>query len=195
VTAQERGSVADRVRPVVTVMLESGGPDAVLVREVARHARVSLREIYNQFGSRDELIVTAVEQWMDDHVYQPLAEPTPAATLYDTLVEYFRRIFQPWEQTPHMLEAFVYARSTSAGNRRLLDQGFKAAEPVMRAIFEHVDPELAEDIQIITASVVYAQMGQVAAGELTGDQIMPIVERVLRRLTYNIESSPPTKGS
>jgi AcrR family transcriptional regulator len=193
VTAQGRISVAERVLPVVTAMLEAGGPDAVLVREVARQARVSLREIYNQFGSRDELIEASVEQWMDAHVYVPLAEPTPDPTLYDTLVEHFRRIFEPWEESPHMLEAFVYARST-AGGSRLLEQGYKAAEPVITELFHDVDPAFAEDVQIIITNVVYAQMSQVAAGEISGEQIMPTVERVLRRLTYGVPRSTPLKG-
>jgi AcrR family transcriptional regulator len=175
-------SVAERVLPVVIGMLEVGGPDAVLVREVARQARVSLREIYNQFGSRDELIVAAVEQWMDERVYQPLLEPAADAPLFDTLVLHFRRIFEPWEQQPRMLEAFVYARSTPCGER-LSEQGHKAAEPVAFALLSDVDPALAEDVMIITSSVVYALMGQVAAGQRSGDEIMPIIERVLRRLT------------
>src|SRR5262245_47536859 len=175
-------SVAERVLPVVTAMLESGGPDAVMVREVARRARVSLREIYNQFGSREELIVAAVEQWMDEHVYQSLLEPVDEAPLFDALLRHFRCIFEPWEQHPRMLEAFVYARSTPAGER-LSEQGHKAAEPVTIALLADVDPELAEDVMIITSSVVYALMGQVAAGQRSSGEIMPIIERVLRRLT------------
>jgi AcrR family transcriptional regulator len=176
-------TVAARVLPVVTAMLEDGGPDAVAVREVARQARVSLREIYSQFGSRDELIVAAVEEWMDEQVYGPFAGLPPAGSLYDTLVEHFRRIFEPWERSPRMLEAFVYGRAIP-GNR-LLGQGFKAAEPVMSQLFEDVEPELATDVQIIVSSVVYMLMGQFAAGEIEGDEIMPTVERVLRRLTYD----------
>jgi AcrR family transcriptional regulator len=181
---QPQPSVAERVLPVVTTMLEQGGPDAVLMRDVARLGRVSLREIYNQFGSRDELIVAAVEQWMDTNVYEPLAAPIADATLYDTLVEHFHRIFEPWERSPRMLEAFVYARSTPGNG--LLEQGYKAAEPVIGALFDGLDPVFAEDIQIIVTSVVYALMGQVAAGEISGDQIMPTIERVLRRLTHDV---------
>jgi AcrR family transcriptional regulator len=188
---QSQLSVAERVLPVVTAMLEQGGPDAVLVREVARQGRVSLREIYSQFGSRDELIVAAVERWMDTHVYEPLAEPMADATLYDTLVEHFHRIFEPWERSPRMLEAFVYARSTPGNG--LLDQGYKAAQPIIVPLFDGFDPVFAEDVQIIITSVVYALMGQVAAGEISGDQIMPTIERVLRRLTYDADATtPPT---
>jgi hypothetical protein len=49
-----------------------------------------------------------------------------------------------------------------------------------------IDPVFADDVQIIITSVVYALMGQVAAGEISGDEIMPTIERVLRRLTYDV---------
>ena len=118
---EENVSASDEARPTafgagailaeVVTLLESGGPDAVVLREVARLARVSLRDVYSQFRLRDELIVEAVGQWMDTNVYRPLAEPGVDASLFDALIRQFRHIFEPWEQNPRMLESFVYARS------------------------------------------------------------------------------------
>src|SRR6516164_3797754 len=63
----------DRILATVTSMLETGGTDAVELAKVARQARVSMTTIYKYFGSRDELILAAIETWMEDHVYRPVA--------------------------------------------------------------------------------------------------------------------------
>src|SRR5262245_49333043 len=89
-------SVADRILGETIALLEGGGPDAVAVREVARRAKVSLRDIYKLFGSRDELLVAAVAAWMQEHVYGTLDVVGVDLPLFDGLVEQFRSIFGPW---------------------------------------------------------------------------------------------------
>lgn len=42
-------------------MLDTGGYEAVQLREVARRARVSMATIYKRYRTRDELIVAALE--------------------------------------------------------------------------------------------------------------------------------------
>ena len=188
---QAAAPAPDRILTEVTRLLESGGPDAVVLSEVARRARVSLRDVYKHFGSRDDLIVTAVARWMESHVYRPLAQPLPDAPLFDTLLRQFRYIFEPWEQNPRMLESFVYARSTPHGEQ-LLHQGEAAAGSASIPVFEHLDPRFAEDFALIMTNLVYALMGRFAAGQLPITEIMPAVERVLRRLTADVadESEP-----
>ena len=185
-------SAQERILAEVVTLLESGGPDAVVLREVARRARVSLRDVYSQFGSRDELIVAAVGQWMDTNVYRPLAEPGVDASLFDALIRQFRHIFEPWEQNPRMLESFVYARSAPSGDR-LLRQGVEAAEPI--SALQGLEPAYAEDVAVIMTNLVYALMGRFAAGQLPITEIMPTIERVLRRLTAGVAlPSPESHG-
>jgi AcrR family transcriptional regulator len=68
---------ADDIVDVVVDLLESEGYDAVQVRTVARRARISLATMYKLFGTRDELIVTALERWLDAHAYAALTMPEP----------------------------------------------------------------------------------------------------------------------
>jgi TetR/AcrR family transcriptional regulator, cholesterol catabolism regulator len=185
-TQEPPAPAPQRILAEVISLLESGGPNAVVLRDVARRARVSLREVYKHFGSGDELIVAAVAQWMDSHVYQPLAEPVSDGSLFDALIGQFRHIFEPWEENPRMLESFVYARSIPSGDR-LLTQGEAAATPVMLAVFQDLDPAYAEDVLLIVTNLVYALMGRVAAGQLPITAIMPTIERVLRRLTADVD--------
>jgi AcrR family transcriptional regulator len=191
VTQEREGSAAERIIAAVEVQLEAGGPDSVIVREVARQARVSLRDVYSHFGSRDELIVTAVEEWMEVHVYQPLIEPPANTQLVDGLIRHFRHIYEPWERNPRMLEAYVYAQSTPSGGR-LFERGRTLVEPITRSLFEGADAAYAEDVLLIIDNLVYALMARYAAGDVPLADIMPTIERVLRRLTAHVE---PVRGS
>ena len=184
-TQEGAPSAQERIIGEVLARLESGGPDAVVLREVARGARVSLRDVYQHFGSRDELIVTAVAEWMDTNVYRPMAEPADNTSLYDALLRQFRHVFEPWEQNPRLLDAFVYGRSTAMG-ARLLTQGEAAAGPTFAPIVEGLDASYVDDVMLILTNLVYALMGRVAAGQLPLTEIMPTIERVIRRLTVDV---------
>jgi TetR/AcrR family transcriptional regulator, cholesterol catabolism regulator len=106
-----RESTSQRILAAVLESLERGGYDGVYLQEVARTARVSLATVYKLFGTRDELIVAAMEQWMASTSYADLAPPAPEETLYDGLMRLFRRVFEPWERNPRMLEAYHRART------------------------------------------------------------------------------------
>jgi AcrR family transcriptional regulator len=183
----------EKILAVVVRMLRSGGTDAVQLVDVARRSRVSLTTIYKHFGSRDELILAAVEAWMESHVYRPLAEPAPEEPLFDALTRHFRHIFEPWEQDPRMAEAFMRARFGPGGDR-LMIQG-SAVEPITRPLFKDVDPARAEDIMTIVANVIFGMVFRFATGEVPVTEIMPTVERTLFRLTSDIESPAPTRRS
>ena len=90
-----------------------------------------------------------------------------------------------------MLESFVYARMTPTGEQ-LLRQGEVAAGLASVAVFDHVDPAFTDDFALIMTNVVYGLLGRFAAGQLPITEIMPTIERVLRRLTLDLadESSP-----
>lgn len=191
VADESEGSRAeDRIRDVVITMLESGGTDAVNLQEVARRARVSLTTVYKHFETRDELIVAAVAHWMHTHVYQRLADAEPSEPIGRALIDHYRRIFEPWERSPRMAEAFVRARMSPAGDQ-LVDQGFAAAEPVARSFFDGADPEFAEDVMGILQNVMYGLFVRYAAGEIAVTEILPTLERTVRRVT---RFSEPQEG-
>ena len=56
----------DRILDIVAELLETEGYDAVQLREVARRARTSLATIYKRYSTRDELILAALQSWMDE---------------------------------------------------------------------------------------------------------------------------------
>jgi|SRR5580698_502963 AcrR family transcriptional regulator len=190
---ETEGAGPERILAVVARMLCSGGTDAVQLVEVARRSRVSLTTIYKHFGPRDELILAAIEAWMESQVYGPLTEPTPEEPLYEGLKRYFRHIFEPWEQNPRMAEAFMRARLGPGGDR-LLTQGSAAGEPLTR-LFKGFDPVYVEDVLMIITNTVYAMAFRFAAGDVAVTEIMPSLERTLFRLTGDFEDLASTQPS
>ena len=181
-------SPGNTVISVVLKLLETRGCDAVHLREVARRARVSLATIYEQFPTRDELIVTAMERWMVVNAYAELTPPAPDESLYDGLMRQFRYVFEPWERSPRMLEAYHRARSLSGGERLTL-QSMNAIEPIVDAVLEGVDPDYQADITLILENMAYAVIGRFADGDIDISDILPTLERAVYRLTANNELS------
>ena len=176
----------DVIVDVVGELLESGGYDAVQLREVARRAHVSLATIYRAFPTREALVVAAIRRWMAVNCYRDVALPTADETLGEGLMRVFRYVFEPWERSPHMLEAFHRAR-TGPGGEQLDRQGWGAIEPVAHAVLAGTDPAYFADIEHILTNMAYALIGRFADGTLEITAILPILERVVTRLTTNNE--------
>jgi len=175
----------DPIIEIVVDLLDTEGYEAVQLREVARRARVSLATIYKRYATRDELIVAALEWWMDTNRYAGLAAPatfTSDSSVYSNLMVLFRTIFEPWEQHPLMLRSYFRARS-SPGGKRLIQRGLDAVLPVARAIHAQLDPEFAQDLELILTGVVFGFLGQFTEGEIDVTEIVPGIERAVFRLT------------
>ncbi|WP_330255257.1 TetR family transcriptional regulator [Nocardia sp. NBC_00565] len=171
---------------VVLTLLETEGYDAVQLREVARRARVSLATVYKLFATRDELILAAIEQWMATNTYPDLARPIEGETLHDGLIRVLRHVFEPWERSPRMLEAFYRARSGPSGSR-LDAQGLDAVLPVATEIFGGADPTYIADVGMVLTNMTYALIGRFVDKTLEITDILPTLERVMLRMTANNE--------
>ena len=105
--AAASGRASDRILDIVVELLETEGYDAVQLREVARRARTSLATIYKRYGTRDELILAALDRWMEENRYSGLTKPhDPDESIYVGLMRVLRTIFEPWEHHPAMLKAY-----------------------------------------------------------------------------------------
>ncbi|WP_051193428.1 TetR family transcriptional regulator [Nocardia jiangxiensis] len=173
----------DRIHRAVVELLEADGYDALQVREVARHARVSLTKIYKLYGTRDELICAALEVWMRENRYAGLsARAEGEESLYEGLMRVLRRIFEPWEQHPALLAAYFRARSAPGGDV-LVRRGFEAVVPVAMAVLDGVDGDFVDDLDTIVSSLVYGLLGRFARGEIEVAQIVPALDRTVYWLT------------
>ncbi|MGH3249711.1 MAG: TetR family transcriptional regulator [Trebonia sp.] len=175
-------ATSDAILAAAITLLESGGYEAVQVREVARRAHVSLASIYRRYKTREDLIVAALELWTAGHSLAPLSVAPPGESLYDGLMRIFRHVFEPWEKSPWMLEAYHKATATPAG-ARLSRQGAKAIVPAARHLLDERDPEYAADVGDILTNMAYAVTGRFIEGQIPVGAILPALERAVRRLT------------
>jgi TetR/AcrR family transcriptional regulator, cholesterol catabolism regulator len=179
-----------RIIDTVIGLLESGGYDAVQLREVARRSNVSLRTIYGLFGNRAELIVVALEHWLADNSFAPAAEPAADETLYDGLMRSLRQVFEPWERSPAMLTAFHRAQ-TGPGGDRLDLQGHSSVQPLTQPLFADLDPALVADIELILSNLAFAVIGRFTNGQMPISEILPTLERAVFRLTDHLPGAGP----
>lgn len=179
------GPRVDPILDIVVEMLDTEGYEAVQLREVARRARVSLATIYKRYPTRDELIVAALEGWMDANRYArlpSLIEDLPGDSIYVDLMHVMRTIFEPWERHPLMLRSYFQARS-GPGGKRLIQRGVDAVVPVAKAILAQADPGFAKDLELILPGVVYGFLTRFAQGEIDVTEILPGIERTVFWLT------------
>jgi TetR/AcrR family transcriptional regulator, cholesterol catabolism regulator len=187
----------DPILEIVVELLESEGYDAVQLREVARRARVSLATIYKRHGTRDELILAALQKWMADNRFAAAASvsPAPEESLGDGLQHFFRALFEPWEKHPAMLEAFYRVRSSPAG-QRLFVQGLDAVGAAGLRMFADVDRQFVADVDATMSSLVYGLLGRFVAREIEITDIVPTLERTVHWMALGHEAAgtaPPRR--
>ena len=138
--------------------------------------------IYKRAGTRDELIAAAIDSWMADNLFRPVPAPPPGESLADGLMRIFRHVFEPWERNPAMLRAYHYVRSGPCGPA-LERRAWEAIEPSARIVLSGAPPEYTADIDLILTHVTDGLIVRFAAGEITAASILPLLDRVVRRLT------------
>jgi AcrR family transcriptional regulator len=188
---------ANEIIDVVVGLLDSEGYESVQVRTVAAKARVSLATIYELFGTRDDLIVTAVRRWMDANAYEQLKPSKPGESPYQTLVGVLHTVFEPWEKHPEMLRAYHYARASPGGDG-LVMHGLGIVMPIAETALKGADPGFLDDLRLIFGHVVRAVIARFADGEIAITEVLPILERTLSRLVPDDQirhGSPSSKGS
>nr|WP_068272249.1 TetR family transcriptional regulator [Aldersonia kunmingensis] len=184
------GDGEQRIRAAVVELLETEDYDAIQVREVARRARVSLSKIYKLYGTRDELILAAINWWMAENAYASLPEHAaqPGESLHVALMRVLRPIFEPLERHPRLLAAYFRVRASTRGEM-LVSHGLEAVFPAAMAALVDVDIEFVQDIDAILQSLVYGLMGRFTAGEIEVTDIVPAIDRTVFWLTSGYEAT------
>jgi AcrR family transcriptional regulator len=180
----------DAIVDATIELIVANGYDAVSLGDVAKRARVSLATIYKLFPTqrakqsraRDEVIVAAVERWIDLNVHTDATPPSPDETLYAALMRMLGYAFEPWLRNPGMLVA--YHRVGDGPHRlRVRSRMFDALAPVgLRALETH-DALYASDVSTILELVCDGAIALYAEGHLHLVEVLPQIERAVYRLT------------
>lgn len=188
----QESDASGRIIAAVLELLAENGYDGVQLRTVASRAHVSLAKIYKLFATRDELILSALEQWMTENAYAEVAPPIPGESVRDAMVRVLRGVFEPWEKHPTMLVAYHHARGAPAGHR-LDAHGLTALLPVAEHAMRGLDQSYIDDIAVILPNMAMALIARFATGTLEITEILPILERTVYRLTADNESAATTR--
>lgn len=182
--------IDDRLLAVVVEILETEGYDAVQLREVARRARSSLATIYKRYATREDLILAALDAWLDENRYSGVMPHRRAEgeSLHAAMMALFRTIFEPWERNPGMLTAYFRARSSPRG-QELLRRGLDIVAPAGLELMAGVDEEFVADLNNVVSSVVYGLLGRFVAGEIEATDILPTLDRTVYWLTAGYEAT------
>ena len=171
----------DATLDAVVVILKTHGYDAVTIRRVAEHARVSSKTIYKHFATRDDMIVSAIEKWMAEQVYAQFTSPRAGESARDTIIRWVHASFGPWEDAPSMLKAYHRARAGPHG-ARLGMQGLAAVRPAVEVLRVN-DPESDErELQEILGNMAYGLVARFSDGQIAVTEIVPALERAVQRL-------------
>lgn len=182
----EPGPKDDLIIDTVLAQIDAVGYDAVELRIIAREARVSLATIYKSFPSRDVLLLAAVKRWMGEQVWSSMALPDRRASSLDRLCTVMHGIFEPWLGNQRMLEAFVRATEQSGGYE-LQEQGQLATAPLIVACFDDdADPGDVSEILTVVRYMVSGLMADYAHGVLSAEEILPVLDMTVRRLTGHL---------
>jgi TetR/AcrR family transcriptional regulator, cholesterol catabolism regulator len=189
-TNADPAEVRDRILDIVVEILETEGYDGVQLREVARRARTSLATIYKRHSTRDELILAALESWMEENRYSGLAlqERIPGESLYVGLMRMLRTIFEPWEQHPGMLTAYFRARA-APGGQRLVQRGMDLVVPVGLQALAGTEEGFVGDVDSVLSSLAYGLIGRYAAGEIAITDILPSLDRAVYWMTAGYDAT------
>ncbi len=181
----------EAILDVVIGLLEREGYEAVQVRRVAAEASISLTTLYKHFGNRDDLIIHAVQRWMEENVYSHLGEVPVNGSSLEAFSAIVHAVFEPWERQPNMLGAFIRARM-GPGGAVLSTLGMGVVQPVADKFLETMTPDLLDDLILIVDHVLLATLARVAAGEIQATDIVPILDRTLARVMGG--PLPPRRG-
>lgn len=172
----------DKVIGVVVELIESEGYGAVQLRRVAQEAHLSLAKIYKLFPTRDDLLVDTLQAWMAQHNWADLSSPDPSEGLGDALIRVLRNVFEPWRQHPRMLVAYHYALS-GVGRQTLEAQAASVFKPLTLSAPPPLVATYVADVGWILTDLNFALIGRVARDEITVEDVLPALERAVRRLT------------
>lgn len=143
-----QGQAARRQRVLLAAMdlAESGGYDAVQMREVATEAGVALGTIYRYFSSKDHLLAAALVEWALDLERRVSARPPRGDTTADRMVDILSRATRAMERRPELAAALITAlsRPDPAVAQCQEEVGLVMARIQEKAFPEGFDPEVRD---------------------------------------------------
>jgi len=101
-----------RILESAVELAEQGGFEAVRLRDVASHAGVALGTLYRRFRSKEDLLMAALEQAIDDHGQRLAQRPPRGSTPLERVMTLFQGTTRALCRRPNLARAMIRAVST-----------------------------------------------------------------------------------
>jgi len=114
------GAMEERSRRILesaVELAEQGGFEAVRLRDVAAHAGVALGTLYRRFRSKEDLLVAALEQEIEDHAKRLAERPPRGNTPLERVMTLFQATTRALCRRPNLARAMI--RAVATGDRDL----------------------------------------------------------------------------
>lgn len=119
-TCSRIADVEERARRIVETaveLAEQGGFEAVRLRDVAAHAGVALGTLYRRFSSKEDLLLAALEQELEDVKQRFEKKPPEGDTPLERVTSFFHVTTRALCRRPNLARALI--RSIATGEPEL----------------------------------------------------------------------------
>ena len=99
---QRQQARRERILAAASALATSGGYEAVVMKDVAARARVSLGTLYRYFASKDHLLAETLLAWGSELGRRLRESPPRAAEVSERVASVFRRMARGVEQEPQL---------------------------------------------------------------------------------------------
>jgi AcrR family transcriptional regulator len=106
-----------RIVETAVELAEQGGFEAVRLRDVASHAGVALGTLYRRFRSKEDLLVAALEQEMEELEQRLLQRPLRGSDSLERLTSLFGVMTRAFCRRPNLARALL--KATVSGDPEL----------------------------------------------------------------------------
>jgi AcrR family transcriptional regulator len=175
------------VLETVLDLAREGGYEAIQLRAISDRTGISSDTIYRYFGSRDQLVSAAVQQWAEHEFIEPADAWLEGHTPAEQVLSFNRHVWEVWERNPKLLETFVRAALAEGNNAEngIAARSVRALSPHSAHAMREVEPAYRADFLMIIEHFTHSAMTYVVRGRLPIGEVYGQLERTVRRLAQH----------
>jgi AcrR family transcriptional regulator len=173
----------ERILAAASALAAAGGYEAVLMKDVAARARVSLGTLYRYFGSKDHLLAETLLAWGGELGRRLRESPPRAAAASERVASVFRRMARGVEQEPRLGVALTRALLSSDPSAFANREGLEAMMRgwILQALGDADVPD-REGVIAVLRHVCFSSMIMLVNGQRSPHEVGEELARATRLL-------------